>query len=474
MNLLSNALKYSRRVASPRVEVGAHVGAGGCVYYVSDNGAGFDMKYAYRLFSPFQRLHSSEEFEGQGLGLATSKRVVQRHGGRIWAEAEPGEGATFFFTLPGAPVASIVAARGESEAPLAEEPRPALLAEGGGPRRLLIVEDQAIIAADLSARLSRAGYVVAGIASSGEEAILLARKLRPALVLMDIQLKPGLDGVEAATAINDELRIPVVYVTSHSDPATFDRAKRTHPLAYVMKPFQDRELSMSIELALCHAALERRLAESQRWFRATLRSIRDGVIATDSRGRIVFMNPAAELLTGIPEREALGSDLSRVVPVVDPASGRPAPSAIASELRLGRSPGASLDSVMVSAAGLHIPIHESGSLIRGEAGRTEGGILVFSDISSRKAAESDRERIIAELREALHQVKTLTGLLPVCAWCRKVRDDHGYWQQFEDYVRGRTEANITHGICPACMASISEGKQHGGYPDPTHPPSVSD
>ncbi len=99
-NLVSNAIKYSGRVAQPRVEFGQQrSGDGETIYFIRDNGAGFDMKRAARLFSPFQRLHSDAEFPGTGVGLATVQRIVEKHGGRIWAEAAPGEGAAFFFTL---------------------------------------------------------------------------------------------------------------------------------------------------------------------------------------------------------------------------------------------------------------------------------------------------------------------------------------------------------------------------------------
>jgi signal transduction histidine kinase len=101
-NLIANALKYSARRDGARVEVGGRAEGAEQVYWVKDNGAGFDMRYAEKLFKVFQRLHRAEEFEGTGVGLAIVQRVVARHGGRVWAEGNPGEGACFYFTLPAA------------------------------------------------------------------------------------------------------------------------------------------------------------------------------------------------------------------------------------------------------------------------------------------------------------------------------------------------------------------------------------
>ncbi len=99
-NLIGNAIKYSKGVNNPRIEIGGEVGNDEIIYYIKDNGVGFDMEYSHKMFQLFQRLHTDDEFEGTGVGLAIVKRIIDRHQGRIWAESELGKGSTFYISMP--------------------------------------------------------------------------------------------------------------------------------------------------------------------------------------------------------------------------------------------------------------------------------------------------------------------------------------------------------------------------------------
>lgn len=133
---------------------------------------------------------------------------------------------------------------------------------------VLVVEDESIVALDIRHRLQTMGYSVVGLALSGEEAIQLAHALRPDIALMDIRLKGPLSGIAAAEQLQTQLDLPVVYLTAYADQATLERAHVSKPFGYLIKPFEDRELKITIEIALYRHQIESRLRQSEAQLRA--------------------------------------------------------------------------------------------------------------------------------------------------------------------------------------------------------------
>jgi two-component system, cell cycle sensor histidine kinase and response regulator CckA len=256
----------------------------------------------------------------------------------------------------------------------------------GAAARILVVEDEAIVAMDISVRLRALGYEVAGPASTGVEALELAEQTRPDLVLMDIMLRGGMDGVEAARRIREATGAPVVYLTAYADDSTLRRAKVAEPLGYLLKPFEERELRTTIETALYKHHTEMRLRESERWLATTLRSIGEAVIAADERGRVRLINPAAESLTGWTQGEALGRELSEVFQLADEATGRRVEPTtnVADCARAATSAQQSDVLLLLSRDGRSMPVETSASVITDEKGDFRGSVLIFKDISERR------------------------------------------------------------------------------------------
>jgi CheY-like chemotaxis protein len=194
------------------------------------------------------------------------------------------------------------------------------------PARILVVEDDVNVAAVIEARLESFGYTVCEIAPSGPKAIENAERHKPDLILMDILLEGDMNGIEAAEKISAASDVPIIFITCLTDPDILDRAIKTNPSGYLVKPYDNAELRSCVEIAL---------------------------------------------------------------------------------------------------------------------------------VKHRAARE--REALIGQLEHALLQVKKLSGLLPICASCKRIRDDQGGWQQIEDYIAAHSEADFSHGICPQCARRL--------YPD---------
>src|SRR4030042_4797545 len=263
--------------------------------------------------------------------------------------------------------------------------------------KILIVEDEVIVGNYLQNRLKAFGYVVSGIASSGEEAIEKTRGDRPDLILMDIVLKGDIDGIEAAERIGLIFDIPVIYLTAYADEKFFKRAKITEPFAYILKPVEERGLQIAIEIALYKHKMAKILKEREQWFSTTLRSIGDAVIATDTMGFVTFVNSVAQKLIGLSEKEILGRILEDVFQTLDEITGRPKENPVAEVIREGKIVGLS-NAVLVNKKSEKIPIDESGAPIIDEKGRLLGVVLVFHDATERKRREEELRDFHKQLR----------------------------------------------------------------------------
>lgn len=175
--------------------------------------------------------------------------------------------------------------------------------------RVLVVEDEGIVALDLQHILQRLGFQVTGLATSAEEALACARAKPTDLVLMDIHIRGPADGIEAAHALRRELDLPVVFLTAHGDPATIARATETDPLGYVVKPFKSAQIHSVVELALHRHRIERRLREREHLLATTLAAVGDAVLTTDGAGVVEFANRAAEERFGVVVGRALDAIL---------------------------------------------------------------------------------------------------------------------------------------------------------------------
>lgn len=190
-------------------------------------------------------------------------------------------------------------------------------------KRILIVEDEAIVAMQTGKHLSRAGYEVAAALSSGEEAIERFEELKPELVLMDITLRGELDGISTAALLKEKYDVPVIFLTAHTEGNILERAKVTGPYGYIVKPFDMKTLDITVGMALYKHELD-----------------------------------------------------------------------------------------------------------------------------------MEKDRLTRELKDSMEKVKLLSGLLPICCSCKKIKDDKGYWEQVEVYVSEHSEAEFSHALCPECIKKI--------------------
>ena len=268
---------------------------------------------------------------------------------------------------------------------------------------ILIVEDEQIVAMDIQNSLENCGFTIVGQTNRGEEAIQKAAELNPDLVMMDIGLKGEIDGIEAAMQIREQLNLPVIFLTAFADEATLERARLAEPYGYILKPFEERELVIVIEMALYKHDMEKKLRESENKFRSVIEQATDGIALLDRSGNIVEWNPALEKITGLKRTKIVGQPIWEITFQLLPKVGKKAATTEdhallwSAVIENGYSDmGSIIEREIETSQGEHRTIQSNEFALKINQG-TMAGVIV-RDITERRLLEQNErdQRLLAE------------------------------------------------------------------------------
>jgi PAS domain S-box-containing protein len=277
------------------------------------------------------------------------------------------------------------------------------------PTKILIVEDEILIALEIETRLKKFGFEVCGKAVSSEEALSIVESENPGLILMDIMIKGTMDGIQTATVINKKYSVPIIYLTAFIDQVTLDRAKKTNPFGYLAKPIQERDLLSTIEMALYKSRTENELKITKNWLQTTLASIGDGVIVTDAFGIISFMNPVAEKMTGWLLKDALNFSLPEIFKVENELTGERIENLFEIVNSSRETYYLSNNVNLIPKAGEKKSIIISLAPMKDDDGKLLGSVLVFHDNSERKKVQ-EKLLLFAHAIKNISDSVTITDL----------------------------------------------------------------
>jgi two-component system cell cycle sensor histidine kinase/response regulator CckA len=276
---------------------------------------------------------------------------------------------------------------------------------------ILIVEDERIVARDLQAMLQQLGYSVPAIAATGADAIAKVTALRPDLVLMDIRLQGAIDGIEAAAAILTQLDIPVIYLTAFTDAETRQRARQTAPYGYLVKPFDERTVQTTIEMALERHARDRQGRAQEQWLTGTLASLGDAIVTINAHGRITFINPAAEQLLRCVQADVIGVAVADVIILGDSRTRDQIEHPMLAALHRDRPVPPIDDRMLIARDGAEIAITASIAPIQTAEQGIQGAVLVFQERATqqRVRAASRSQNPQSEDDRQIQRLRVLAG-----------------------------------------------------------------
>jgi len=311
---------------------------------------------------------------------------------------------------------------------------------------VLVVDDDPLGREGFAWLLRDAGFQVEE-AGTGQEALRLTAERQPQLLVLDVVL-PDMEGYEVCRRLKADpaTASTLVLLVSGLGVRTEQRVVGLDGGAdgYLAKPVDPGEFVAQVRALLRVRRAEEAVARQA----LLLANVRDAIIVTDLEDVVRYWNEGATRLLGWEASEMVGRPLVERLP----ENERARVAAILQTILAGTDWQGEWQDYRKD--GSRLWVEARASRITDAAGRV-GGVLGWThDISDRKRAQAERESLIEQLQEAVAQVKTLRGLVPLCAWCKQIRTDRGYWRQLEEYLKEHLDVNFTHGICPECAAKL--------------------
>ncbi len=322
--------------------------------------------------------------------------------------------------------------------------------------KVFIVEDQSIVAFDIECCLMNNNFDVVGRASSSIELQGRIDDAKPDLVLMDIRIEGDFDGIECAKTVQNKFKIPVVFLTAHSDKNTIERAAKTSAFGYILKPYNEQALITNIQLALSRHKEEQKSIQIKDGFSKTLDSLNIGVIIFNTDGLISFLNIAARVLTGWDKEEVLNQPLEYFM------INRNLNKNLDVEAIINK--GIDLCQVDVFAKNNEMPhpmafdlrissIYRDGKLTGGMAFIQNHGTTISTvNKQSQKSQKKSSNTI---------------EVLEMCPWCKMWKDEKDDWNQIEEFIAMNASATISHYVCPKCYDKLLAGIKFTLEKDPS-------
>ncbi|MDZ7960117.1 MAG: diguanylate cyclase [Aulosira sp. DedQUE10] len=266
--------------------------------------------------------------------------------------------------------------------------------------KILVVEDEKVLALDIRNSLQKLGYSVPEITASSEDILKKVADTNPHLVLIDICLAGEINGIKIADIIQNHFHIPVLYLTEYSEDIKLHKKQLSEPFGYILKPCAEKDLHFAVELALYKHQISKKFEEETQRLTAIINSMGCAVVVTYTNGHIQMMNPVAEALTGWRQDEAYGKDLAEVVSLIDKDMDEVIDNLATQAIQAGEVLNLPDNCTLLAKDGKKLPIGDSVAPIRDLDGNISGAVLVLQDITKRKQIEAQL------LRNACHDALT--------------------------------------------------------------------